>query len=107
MKNGNMIQVLAASKFTGSCSQHRRPEFTGDGFELLSAINADESMVITVTAYAGYCQKYRIKPTTDLIKVTEAFSKSKKEDKLRFLFEGQRINRGDTAETVRPDSNLV
>lgn len=100
MKNGDTIHVLAESKFSGSCSQLRRPEFTGEGFELLSVMNPEDSMVITIQAYDGYTEKYRIKPNTDLKKVMAHFKQAKKETTLRFLFDGLLINAGDTPNKV-------
>lgn len=37
-----MIEVIAETKFNGSCSEFRKQEFTSEEYELLSIIRADQ-----------------------------------------------------------------
>ena len=57
LRNYDIIQVLAESKFGGSCSMSRKEDFASDSLELLSVVDASNSVLLRIEDMTGYVHR--------------------------------------------------
>ncbi|EME42113.1 hypothetical protein DOTSEDRAFT_54559 [Dothistroma septosporum NZE10] len=92
MNNGAVVDVVADSDFTGECSQGQLQDLRGQGFECLSVVNPEESIVVTARIEGGLEHTFRIKPTTELQKVVDMFRGQAGDPTLVFVCNGHALH---------------
>lgn len=100
MRDRDTIHILAEARFNGECSEMRAAEFTTKIMKVLSVIDKNTSLLLTVRSVSdSSIHKYRVSPTSNLGQLIADYERQHG-GHWKILFEGRLIGNDDTAASV-------